>query len=368
MIPFVDLKSQYLSIKSEIDKTVLDALENTDFIGGASVKNFENEFKNKLGVSHCVGVANGTDSIFIILKALGIGPGDEVITVCNSWISSSEVITLLGAKVVFVDIDPVTYTISINDIKEKISPKTKAIIPVHIYGQSCDIDEIVKLANENNIFVIEDCAQSHFTKYNGKNVGTFGIAASFSFYPGKNLGAYGDAGCIVTNDEDLAIKCRMIANHGSLIKHAHNIEGLNSRLDSIQARVLTIKLKHIIDWTNLRISKAKYYTENLENIGDLVTPSIRFNCSHSFHLYVLQTRFRDELFQYLSDNNVQVAIHYPKLLPFLPAYSYLNHKTGDFPVAEDFSKKIISIPLFPELSVDSQDIIINLIKEFFKNK
>jgi dTDP-4-amino-4,6-dideoxygalactose transaminase len=368
MIPFVDLKSQYLSIKNEIDQTVLDALNTTDFIGGGSVKKFENDFKNKLEISHCVSVANGTDSIYIILKALGIGPGDEVITVCNSWISSSEVISLTGARVVFVDIDPVSYTISIEDLKSKITSKTKAIIPVHLYGQACDLDSIIEIGKLYSLFIIEDCAQSHFTKYKGKNVGTFGVASSFSFYPGKNLGAYGDAGCIVTNDEDLAIKCKMIANHGSLVKHAHNIEGLNSRLDAIQARILSVKLKYISDWTELRISKAQYYSDKLKNIGDLILPQISENCVHSFHLYVLQTNYRDELFQYLNDNNVQVAIHYPKLLPFLTAYSYLNCKEGDFPFAEKFSKKIISIPLFPELTQESQDIIITLINNFFSSK
>lgn len=356
-----------MSIKSEIDDAVLGALINTDFIGGSSIRKFEEEFKSQLGASHCIGVGNGTDSMFIILKALGIGPGDEVITVCNSWISSSEVISLTGAKVVFADIDPLTYTMSVDDLRNKINSKTKAIIPVHLYGQSCELDEIISISRSNNIFIIEDCAQSHFTKYHGRNVGTFGIASSFSFYPGKNLGAYGDAGCIVTDNEDLALKCRMIANHGSLVKHAHNIEGLNSRLDAIQARVLSVKMKYISEWTRLREEKAKYYTQKLNNVGDLILPIIRYNCSHSFHLFVLQTSYRNQLKDYLLANGVQVAIHYPTLLPFVPAYNHLNYKQGDFPMAEEFSKKIISIPLYPELTQEDQEIIINLIVDFFRN-
>ncbi len=365
-IPFVDLKQQYLSIKTEIDEAVLSAISNSNFIGGELVRNFEINFSKNYEIKHCIGVANGTDSLYIIMKMLGIGIGDEVITVANSWISTSETITQTGAKVVFVDIDPEYYTMDIEDIQRKITSRTKAIIPVHIYGQMCDMNRISEIAKKFNLFLIEDCAQSHFSKLNGVYAGHFGDAASFSFYPGKNLGAYGDAGCIITNNDELATKCRMYSHHGSLKKHDHKIEGINSRLDSIQAAILDIKLKYIHDWTKKRQQIAKYYSDQLKDIGEIITPKIRNNSEHTFHVYGIQADKRDQLKAYLEEKEINVAIHYPKPLPFLEAYKYLNHISTDFPNTSSISNKLLSLPIFPELTIEQQDYVINEIHNFYR--
>ncbi len=365
IIPFVDLKQQYLSIKTEIDEAILSAISNANFIGGELVNNFEKNFSKSYGIKHCIGVANGTDSLYIIMKMLGIGVGDEVITVANSWISSSETITQTGAKVIFVDIEPDYYTMDTEDLKRKITKKTKAIIPVHIYGQMCDIYNISKIAKEHNLYLIEDCAQSHFSKYDGIYAGHFGDAASFSFYPGKNLGAYGDAGCIISNIDELAIKCRMYSHHGSLKKHDHKIEGINSRLDSIQAAILDIKLKYIHDWTKKRQQIAKYYSDQLESISEIIIPKIRNNSEHTFHVYAVQAENRDALKEYLENNGINVAIHYPKPLPFLEAYKYLNHVNSDFPNTSKISNKLLSLPIFPEITLDQQDYVIKEIHKFY---
>lgn len=364
MIPFVDLKIQYEAMKEEIDYVISEVIKETAFIKGKYVEKFENEFAEKYGVKHCIGVANGTDAIYIVLKMLGIGPGDEVITTAHSWISTSETITQCGAKPVFVDTDEF-YTINSSKIEEKITSKTKAIIPVHLYGQACEMDTIIKLANKYNLFVIEDCAQAHFAEYNGKKVGTFGIAATFSFYPGKNLGAYGDAGAIITNEDDLAKKCRMYANHGALKKHRHEIEGINSRLDGLQAAILSVKLKYIDDWNRKRLNNALIYNDLLSNIQQVQIPKIRNNSKHIFHIYCVQVEKRERLREFLSQNGIETQIHYPTMLPFMPAYKYLNHKYEDFSNAYNYQDKILSLPMYPELSREQIEYIVNNIKEFF---
>lgn len=308
-VPFVDLKAQYLSIKEDIDKAIFSVIEETAFIGGKYVQNFEKEFAEKYGVKHCISVANGTDSLYIIMKMLGIGDGDEVITVANSWISSSETITQTGAKPVFVDIDPLYYTIDEKLIASKITSRTKAIMPVHLFGQMCDMDLIIDLAKQHGLFVIEDCAQSHFSEFNGHRAGTMGIAGSFSFYPGKNLGAYGDAGCIITNDDELADKCRIYARHGAKVKHKHVIEGINSRLDGLQAAILSNKLPHILDWTDKRIENASRYSKLLADIPEVICPRVRPNTKHTFHLYVVKVKDRTALAEYLSEQGIETAIH-----------------------------------------------------------
>jgi dTDP-4-amino-4,6-dideoxygalactose transaminase len=366
-IPFVDLKAQYQSIKSEIDKAIATVIEETSFIGGPSVKEFENKFKALYGVKHCVGLANGTDAIYATLKMLGIKEGDEVITVANSWISTSETITQAGAKPIFVDIDPTSYTIDPTQIEKKITSKTKAIIPVHIYGQAAHIHQVKDIALRHNLHLIEDCAQSHFTEENKVKVGTLGIAGTFSFYPGKNLGAYGDAGAIITNDDSLAEKIRMYANHGSLKKHEHQMEGINSRLDSIQAAILSVKADYILDWTQKRIEHAKKYSELLKDVTAVVTPTTRENTRHTFHLYVIRTNKRDELKKYLEQHSIQTAIHYPRILPNLPAYAYLGHKPHDFPVAYKFQNEILSLPMYPELTDVHIEYVCEKIRLFFKS-
>jgi dTDP-4-amino-4,6-dideoxygalactose transaminase len=364
-VPFVDLKAQYLSIKEDIDEAIFNVIAETAFIGGKYVQNFEKEFAEKYQVKHCISVANGTDSLYIIMKMLGIGPGDEVITVANSWISSSETITQTGAKPVFVDIDPLYYTIHEKLISSKITSRTKAIMPVHLFGQMCDMDLISELASQHGLFVIEDCAQSHFSEFKGRRAGTIGIAGSFSFYPGKNLGAYGDAGCIITNDDELAEKCRIYARHGAKVKHQHTIEGINSRLDGMQAAILSKKLPHILEWTKKRIEKAAYYSQLLQHIPELVCPVVRPESMHTFHLYVVKVKNRSGLVQYLAAQGIETAIHYPTALPLLPAYDYLNQKASDFPVSFANQSEILSLPMYPELKEEAIEKVVEAIKIFY---
>jgi dTDP-4-amino-4,6-dideoxygalactose transaminase len=365
-VPFVDLHSQYLSIKSDIDNAIYNVINETAFIGGKYVNKFEEEFSNLYGVKHCISVANGTDSLFIIMKMLGIGVGDEVITVCNSWISTSETISLTGARPIFVDIDPIYYTINEDEIEKNITAKTKAIIPVHIYGQVCDMDKLVKLSQKYNIPIIEDCAQSHFSEFNNKRVGTFGIASSFSFYPGKNLGAYGDAGCILTNSDEMSEKCKMFARHGALKKHNHIIEGINSRMDGIQASILTTKLPHIIKWTQLRREKASLYRKYLSNSIQVALPVERDNSLHSYHLFVIRVQNRENLIQHLNRMEIEVAIHYPKILPNLEAYKYLNYNSTDFPIANTYQNEILSLPIYPEITEPQIKYVCEQINNFYK--
>ncbi|GAB1446660.1 MAG: DegT/DnrJ/EryC1/StrS family aminotransferase [Cyclobacteriaceae bacterium] len=365
-IPFVDLKTQYLSIKQEIDKAIFEVLNDANFIGGEQIGDFESKFASLYGVKHVIGVANGTDAIYIVLKMLGIGVGDEVITTASSWISTAETITQTGAKPIFVDIDPETYTINPGLIEEKITKRTKAIIPVHLYGQMADIVAIKNICDKHNLYLIEDCAQSHFSEEKGRLAGRYGVAGTFSFYPGKNLGAYGDAGCIITDDDLLAEKCRMFANHGALKKHEHQIEGINSRLDTLQAAVLNVKANYIINWTNSRISNATFYNTTLKNVEEITLPIVRNNTKHTFHLYVIRTKKRDALKEHLRSMGIQTAIHYPTALPNLTAYKYLGHSRDDYPVASRYQDEIISIPMYPEISKEQMEYVCNGIKSFFK--
>jgi len=366
-IPFVDLKAQYLSIKVDIDNAIQNVISETAFIGGKYVKQFENEFAELYGVKNCIAVGNGTDSLYIIMKMLGIKDGDEVITSAYSWISSSETISQTGATPIFVDINPDYYTIDETQIEKYITNKTKAIIPVHIHGQICNMDAILKIAKKHNLFVIEDCAQSHFSEFEGKRAGTMGIASSFSFYPGKNLGAYGDAGCILTNDDALADKFRMFANHGALKKHQHQIEGVNSRLDGLQAAILSAKLPHILNWTNKRKKCANKYFNLLNGFEHVTCTKIRPNSEHSFHLFLIKVDRRDELQAFLKQNGIESVIHYPKALTSLDCYFYLNIKQENYPVATGNEKKILSLPIYPELTEKEIEYICNQIFIFFQN-
>jgi dTDP-4-amino-4,6-dideoxygalactose transaminase len=363
-VPFVDLYAQYLSIKPEIDKAIETVIQESAFIGGTPVRAFETTFKEAYGVKHCISCANGTDAIYIVLKMLGIGTGDEVITVANSWISTSETIGQTGATPVFVDIEPNYSTIDLDKIEEKISPKTRAIIPVHIYGQTSGIKKIKELCTKYNLVLIEDCAQAHFAEFEDQYAGTFGDAATFSFYPGKNLGAYGDAGCIITNNDGLADKCRMYANHGALEKHKHQIEGINSRLDGLQAAILSAKLPFIKEWNEKRIQHALYYNELLKGCEHVVCPKIRPNGKHIFHLYVIRSKKRNALKEFLEKNNIQTAVHYPTALPFMQAYRHLSHSVDDFPVAAQFQNEVLSLPMFPELTKEQIEFVAFKIKEF----
>lgn len=364
-IPFVDLKSQYLSLKFEIDNAIKNVISETAFIGGKYVEEFERSFAEAYGVDHCISCANGTDSLYIIMKMLGITSGDEVITAANSWISTSETISQTGATPVFVDCDPIFYTIDEQQITEKITSRTKAIIPVHLFGQMCDMNAIIEIAKKHSLYVIEDCAQSHFSKLDGVNAGLFGIASSFSFYPGKNLGAYGDAGAIITKDTELAKSFKMFGRHGALIKHQHVIEGINSRMDGLQAAILSVKLKRMGEWTKARQNNSAKISDLLSGVGDLVLPKVRRDTVHSFHLYVIQTEKRDDLAIYLKEKGIETSIHYPVILPMLTAYQHLGHTGSDFPVSSKMSNKILSLPLYPELNDESINYMTKAIKDFF---
>lgn len=364
-VPFVDLKAQYQSIKEDIDNAIGNVIAETAFIGGKYVNQFEKEFAQLYGVKHCISCANGTDSLYIIMKMLGIGAGDEVITVANSWISSSETISQTGATPVFIDIDPFFFTIDEKLIEQKINSRTKAILPVHLQGQMCNMDRLMEIGEKFNLPVIEDCAQSHFSTFKGRRAGTIGIAGSFSFYPGKNLGAYGDAGCIITNDDKLAEDCKRYARHGALVKHHHTTEGINSRLDGMQAAILSAKLPYILDWTAKRQANARYYNTILSGIHQLVIPSIRPESEHTFHLYVVRVQQRDELAKFLSSNGIETAVHYPTPLPFLEAYKYLHHTKDQFPISDQYQYEILSLPLYPELKMEMMDYVSNTIKSFY---
>ncbi len=350
-IPFVDLKTQYESIKGEIDKAIADVISSSAFIGGPFVKAFESAFASFCGAKHCIGVGNGTDAIFLTLKAMGIGRGDEVITAANSFIATSEAITMTGARVVFCDIRPDTCNIDPELIEGKITKKTKAVIPVHLYGQPADMDPILGIGRKHGLKVIEDAAQAHGATYKGRTVGTLADAACFSFYPGKNLGAYGDAGAVVTSDDDLALKVRMLANHGRIAKYDHEIEGVNSRLDGLQAAILGVKLRHLPAWTESRRGNAGLYNKYLSGVENIAVPCQVENVNSVYHLYVIRAKNgrRNELQEYLKSKGISTGIHYPISLPCLTAYSYLKHAGGDFPHAVGSSQEILSIPMFAEL-------------------
>ena len=363
-IPFVDLRAQYLSIKEDIDKAIQDVIDQTAFIGGTAIKQFEAAFAEYIGTRHCIACGNGTDSIEILLKAMNVGVGDEVIVPANSWISTSEAVSAIGATPVFVDVDEY-YAMNISLAEKKISAKTKAIIPVHLYGHPADMPAVMEIAKKYNLKVIEDCAQSHGAEVAGKRTGTWGHAASFSFYPGKNLGAYGDAGAMVTNDDELAAISRQVANHGQIKKHHHVREGRNSRMDTIQAAILLAKLPYVNDWTEGRQKNAVLYDELLKE-ADVTRPMTRSTCTHVYHLYVVRTERREALQTYLKENGVETVIHYPTPLPLLPCYKNFGYRPEDFPVASYNQSRILSIPMYAELTEEQIRFVAGLIKSFGK--
>lgn len=363
-VPLVDLSAQYLSIKAEIDKAIQDVIHDAAFIRGKYVRKFETEFANYCKVKHCVGVGNGTDALFIALKTLGIGKDDQVITVANSFIATAEAITMTGAKVVFVDCNDRTYNIDVQKVEQAITKNTKAIIPVHLYGQSSDMDPIVEIAGKYNLHIIEDAAQAHGAKYKGKSVGTIADCACFSFFPGKNLGAYGDAGAIVTSNDELAERAMMFANHGRKEKYNHEFEGINSRLDGLQAAVLYIKLKHLDRWIKRRRTIATKYNKGLKGI--VVTPFVGSNMRHVYHLYVIRIKNRDKVRELLADKGITAGIHYPIPLPFLKAYSYLGHKPADFPVTYSLKDELLSLPIHGDMTDKQVEYVIEKIREIVK--
>jgi dTDP-4-amino-4,6-dideoxygalactose transaminase len=362
-IPFVDLHAQYLSIKDEIDRAIAEVIAESAYIRGRHVDTFEQAWARTLGVKRCVSCANGTDAIYIALRGLDLKPGDEVITSAHSWISTSETITQAGGRVVFCDTEEDTFTIDPADIERKITPATVGIIPVHLYGQPADMGRIMAIAKKHNLWVIEDCAQAHLASYKGQLIGTFGNVATFSFYPGKNLGAYGDAGCIVTNDDRLANWMATFARHGG--KGDHIMEGINSRMDGLQAAILNAKLPHLPAWTAARRRVATCYNELLEDVGDVIPPTVKPDRDHVYHLYVIRTENRDALKEHLSQGGISTVLNYPKALPFYPAYAYLGHVPKDFPAAYFNQARILSLPIYPEMPEQAITHVANTISQFW---
>ncbi|HEY4176137.1 MAG TPA: DegT/DnrJ/EryC1/StrS family aminotransferase [Kofleriaceae bacterium] len=363
-VPFADLRAQYLAHRDAIDGAIQSVIDTTAFIGGKYVTEFEAAYARSYGVEHCISVANGTDAIYIVLRMLGIGPGDEVITTSMSWFSTAETISQTGAVPVFVDVDE-HYNIDPRKVEQAITPRTRALLPVHLFGQAARMRELAEIAQKHRLLLIEDCAQAHYATHDGKRVGTIGIAGTFSFYPGKNLGAYGDAGAIVTNDGELAKKLRMYANHGQLKKHDHQLEGLNSRLDGIQAAILSAKLPHIDAWTRARQRLGEQYSVSLTNIPGLVLPSCAPGSTHVFHLYVVHAERRDELRAFLTARGIESAIHYPTSLPFLPPYAARGFRPEMFPNAFRNQSRILSLPIFPEMTDDMLRFVCDSIRAFY---
>ena len=362
-VPFVDLHAQYLSIQDEIDAAIRQVIADSAFIRGPHVDAFERAWAEACGVRHCVSCANGTDALEIVMRALGVKPGDEVITSAHSWISTSETITQVGGRVVFCDVDPRTFTIDPAQIESRITPRTVGLIPVHLYGQPADMDPIMAIARHHGLWVIEDAAQAHLARYNGQPVGSFGQAATYSFYPSKNLGAYGDAGCVVTNDNGLADWMATFARHGA--KGEHVMEGMNSRMDGLQAAILSAKLPHLAAWTDARQRLASEYDRHLAGIGDVETPMVASGREHVYHAYVIRTGRRDALRAHLAEAGIATQLHYPKALPFYPAYAYLGHTPEDFPVAYRNQSRILSLPFYPEMPSEMVDHVVSQIRGFF---
>lgn len=364
-IPFVDLGAQYQSMKNEIDHVIKNVINESAFIGGKYVTAFEEEYAAYIGSKHCIGVGNGTDGLYLAMKALDIGPHDEVIVPANTFIGTSEAVSLTGARVVFADCDPQTYTVTTETIERAITPKTKAVIPVHLYGNPAPALELRKFADEKNLFLIEDAAQAHSAEYKDKKIGTFGQAAVFSFYPGKNLGAYGDAGCVVTDDDNLAKKIRMLANHGRVKKYDHEFEGQNSRLDGLQAAILSVKLKHLDKWTEQRREHAKRYCKKLKSLP-LVLPVETKGGKHVYHLFVIRMNNRESVREYLESNGVKTGIHYPICLPELEAYRHLKLNMNNFPNSRKFAGEVLSLPMFPEMTEEQLDYVCSVLEDAVK--
>jgi dTDP-4-amino-4,6-dideoxygalactose transaminase len=365
-IQMVDLITQYNKIKPEIDDAIHRVLDSGHYILGKEVGEFEASAAKYLGTRHAIGCASGTDALQVAMMALGIGAGDEVLTTPFTFVATTETIVLLGAKPVYVDIDPRTFNLDPSKVEAAITPRTKAIIPVHLYGQSVDMDPLMAVARRRNLPVIEDMCQAIGADYRGVKVGGIGTMGCISFFPSKNLGAFGDAGMIVTNDGALAANLRMIVAHGSRVRYKHEVVGVNSRLDALQAAILGVKLKHLPQWTEARRTRANLYNRYLAGTG-LVTPAETNNEKAVYHLYVVRTEAgrRGALQNHLQSNGISTGIHYPIALPNLKAYRYLNHADGDFPEATKASSEIVSLPMYPELEEEEIRYIAERIARFF---
>lgn len=350
-VPFLDLKAQYGQIKDEVHEALTKVMENTAFVLGDAVKSFEQAFAAHHGAKHCVAVSSGTAALHVALLAMGIGPGDEVIVPANTFIATAEAVSHCGASPAFVDASEADYCIDPEKIAAAITEKTKAIVPVHLYGQPAEMDQVLAVADKHGLPVLEDCAQAHDAEYKGRKVGTFGRAGAFSFYPGKNLGAYGEGGAVVTNDDDIATKIRMLRDHGSARKYYHDFVGYNYRMHGFQGAVLGVKLKYLVEWTDQRRRAAAKYRDVLADLP-VVLPPEKDHVRHVYHLFVIRVRNRDAVMAALKEKGVATGIHYPIPLHLTGTYSGLGYKEGDFPAAESAAAEVLSLPIYPKLTDD----------------
>ena len=365
-VNFLDLKAQYQSIKPEVDNAIQKVLDSSAFAAGPFVKDFEMHFAQKHNIEFCVGVNSGTAALHAVMMALDIKAGDEVIVPANTFFATPEAVSLNGAVPVFVDCEPDFYNIDPERIEKSITSKTKAIIAVHLYGQPAQMDRIEQIADKHGLFLIEDCAQAHTSRYHEQSVGTFGIAGCFSFYPGKNLGAYGEGGAIITRDESLYKKLMMIRDHGMQQKYHHDILGHNYRMEGMQGAILDVKLNYIDQWTDIRRKNAEFYDKHLSACKDIITPKAMNNVKHVYHLYVIRTTNRDQLQQYLKENGVFTGIHYPIPCHLQKAYNYLGYQKGDFPVTEAQADQLLSLPMSEQLTEIEIQYAADTIKKYFK--
>ncbi len=367
-IPFLDLKIQFQQIEKEVMPMITEAMAGGMFIGGPQVAGFEEEFAAFCESPFCVGVNSGTDALRFALMALGVGAGHEVITVPNTFIATTEAISQTGALPVFVDVDEGTCNMDVNQIKDKVTDRTRAIIPVHLYGQPSDMDPILEIARKHGLTVVEDACQAHGATYKGRKAGSMGDVGCFSFYPGKNLGAFGEGGAAVTHDETIAKKMRMIRDHGQSEKYFHDMEGYNGRLDAIQAGVLRIKLKRLAAWNQSRMDNAAYYDELLAEIPGVSTVTQLKDVQSVYHLYVIFVEDRDSLQTYLGNKGIATGLHYPLPLHLQKAYAHMGYQKGDFPVTERIAGRLLSLPMFPELTREQIEYVVDAIKGFLLNK
>lgn len=362
MIPILDLKPQYESLQAQMDEAILSAVRSGQYINGPNVKAFEKEFAAYTGGAHAVALNSGTDALHLALRALDIGPGDEVITVPFTFVATTEAIGIVGAKPVFVDIDPATYNMDVTAIEALISPRTKAIMPVHLYGQPVDMDAVMAIAQRHHLAVVEDCAQAVGATYHGKQVGTIGTIGCFSFFPSKNLGCYGDGGAAVTDDATLAQRLVALRGHGGRVKYYHEELGVNSRLDEVQAAVLRVKLPHVDQWNQARRQVAMRYNEMLAGIPGVKTPEELADTVPVYHQYTIRTKDRDRVQKALQERGVQTMIYYPVPLHLQQVHAFIGHQKGDFPKTEHATEEVLSLPIFPELSFEQQQEVVEAIR------
>jgi len=367
-VPFVDLGAQYERIGDALEDAMRGVIRDKSFILGPHVAAFETAFARYCGAKHCIGVASGTDALFLALRSLGVGPGHEVLVPAVSFIATAEAVSMTGAEPVFTEVDPVTGCMDPEDAASRITSRTRAIIPVHLYGRPADMDALGRLAERHGLFMVQDCAQAHGAMLRGKPLNDSGGVLCFSFYPGKNLGAFGDAGAVVTDDEALARRVRMLANHGRSDKYDHEFEGVNSRMDGLQGAILGVKLEYLETWTEERRKTAARYDSSLAGLDGVAPLPPADNARHVYHLYVVRASDRDGLRDFLRERDVAAGVHYPKALPFLKAYSRLGHTPDDFPNAYAMTSEVLSLPMYPELTGEAVAHVAGTVRLFASNQ